>query len=148
MKIRLTQTGFENYNGQMGVVFFEAGLSTNDVRPIDAIRMSAVMQCEWEDGRSANVAQSILDNANTSAPMFSVVPGADNDAEAAAAAELAEVVASIEDPDMPKTAMWTKEQLGAIADRDGIAGLRDIATPLGIKGNSIKEMIAAILAKG
>lgn len=41
--------------------------------------------------------------------------------------------------------LYSREQLGQIADESGIKGLRTIATPLGIKGNSIAELIEEIL---
>ena len=40
---------------------------------------------------------------------------------------------------------YTEEQLAAIADKQGIAGLREIAEPLGVKGNSIAGLISSIL---
>lgn len=138
MKLRLTQKGFEHYNGQMGVIWFVDGLSTADVTNNDARRMSASMLCEWEDGTSANVAQALLDNAETKAPMFKV--GAEqHDADAANKAEVAQLGS-----DKPKTSKWAREELEKIADEKGIKGLRAIADPLGIKGASIRELIAEL----
>lgn len=149
MKIRLIQPGFERYNGQMGVHFFEEGLSVADVRDQDAVRMSAVMLCEWEDGSSANVAQSILDNANTAAPVYSTKgDGSDHDAAADRVAQRAAVVESAVSADKPRTSTFSAEQLEAIADKSGIKGLREIADPLGLKGTSIKELIDSILKRG
>lgn len=133
MKLRLMQKGFETYNGQMGVIFFENGLSTADVKVIDAVRMAAVMLCEWEDGSSPSVAQSILDNANTPAPM----PRQEQPEPTPAPAPDAQPVGV--------TVSYTEDQLAAIADKEGIKGLRVIAEPLGIKSNSISELIVAIL---
>ncbi|PLC44558.1 hypothetical protein C0Q88_07715 [Ralstonia pickettii] len=141
MKVRLTQPGFETYTGQMGVIFFQDGLSTEDVLPIDAIRLCAVFGAEWEDGTPANIAQRLLDEADTPAQD---VNGA---AEAAAAQPATEAPAgeplatSTEQP--AKT--YTEEELAAIADKDGIAGLRAISDGLGVKGNSIRGLIDAIL---
>lgn len=42
--------------------------------------------------------------------------------------------------------LHTAESLGAVADADGIQGLRDIAEPLNVKGNSIAKLIEGILA--
>lgn len=136
MKIRLTQPGFESYNGQMGVTFFENGLSVSDVLTRDALRMSAVMLCEWEDGTPASVAQSILDNANTPAPIF--VAGANGQHDIASAPVK---VSKTE----PPASRYSREYLGAIADKDGIRGLREIGDPLNIKSNSIKDLIDAIM---
>lgn len=133
MKLRITQQGFERYTGQMGVINFEDGLSTNDVRLVDAIRMSAVMICEWEDGTSPSIAQSILDNANTAAPMFEKV-------EVATKADVTEVAtAAVSKP------KFTTEELEAIADKSGIGGLRELAEKYDIKSNSIRGLIDALM---
>lgn len=130
MKLRLTQPGFETYTAQMGVTFFENGLSTTDVSVMDATRMAAVMGCEWEDGTPANVGQIYLDNMHTEAPVFAA-PGAPDKL----------VVADVS----VVSVGYSEADLAAIADAKGIAGLRDIADTLGIKGNSIGGLIAAIL---
>lgn len=148
MKLRLTQPGFENYSGQMGVLNFVEGLSTTGVRAIDAVRMAAVMNCEWEDGSSPNVAQSLLDNANTPAPMFVSGEAGQHDLESQTAADLDAEEKRVAGGDIPKTSdAWTEERLAIVADKDGIKGLREIADPLGIKGNSIRDLIVAIVKK-
>lgn len=144
MKLRLTQPGFATYTGQMGVIFFEDGLSTNDVLVQDAVRMAAVMICEWEDGTSPSVAQSILDNADTPAPTF--VSGDDGQHELTAEQLAASGESQTQEP-VPAGG-YTAEQLAAVADKEGINGLRKIAEPLGIKSNSIVSMIDQILKAG
>ena len=138
MKLRLTQPGFQNYNGQMGVVFYEAGLSKGDVSVMDAVRISASMLCEWEDGSKPSVTQSLLDNAKTPAPIFKSGADGQHDLKAQPAKE------PKPETDISKSG-YTVEQLSAVADAEGIKGLRKIAEPLGIKGNSIAEMITAIV---
>lgn len=128
MKLRLTQPGFETYTAQMGVIFFENGLSTTDVLPMDAVRMSAVMGCEWEDGTPSNVSQIYLDNMKTPAPMTEV-----RDEVAAPSCSIAASVT------------YSEFELAAIADKSGVAGLRAIADTLGVKGNSIRGLIDGIL---
>lgn len=157
MKIKLTQPGFETYSGQMGVLFFENGLTTADVKSNDAWRLAAQFLCEWEDGSSVSVAQSILDHANTStndllpeltadqalaqeAQAFSQVYGDSNPTLVIADTAVA--------PDaFVEGKIYTEEELGAVADENGIAGMRAIADTMGIKGNSIAGLIADILAK-
>lgn len=136
MKVRLTQPGFETYTGQMGVIFFEGGLSQGDVLPIDAIRLAAVFNAEWEDGTPANVAQRLIDEAHTPAPVAEPIPA--EDPVVPQGEPLATSVV-----EAPKT--YTEEELGAIADKEGIAGLRVIADSLGLKGNSIRGLIDAIM---
>lgn len=149
MRLKLTQQGFETYSGQMGVITFTDGLSDNHVRPQDAIRMAATMLCEWEDGTPANVAQSILDNAHTAATI-----NVENELTAdQAIADQQREANGAGKSDLPMTAApslggitYTQEELEAVADKDGIKGLRAIASPLGVKGNSINELIRGIVA--
>lgn len=131
MKLKLTAAGFETYTGQMGVVWFEDGLSTDDVLPVDAVRIAGVMGAEWEDGTSANVSQIYLDNMNTPA----VQGMADKQSEPT----------SVKKENLVSTVQYTEDELAAIADKNGIVGLRAIAEPMGIKGQSIKSLIEGIL---
>ncbi|MFW6855381.1 hypothetical protein ACODYM_29240 [Burkholderia gladioli] len=135
MKLRLTQPGWERYTGQMGVIQFVDGLSDNDVLPIDAVRMGAVMGCEWEDGKTSNVAQRLLDESGTPAPDLELQ-------------RQVEIERAIELTPPPVERKYSPEELAAIADEKGITGLRDIAAPLGIKGNSISGLIEAIMKAG
>lgn len=141
MKLRITQPGFEGYTAQLGVHNFVDGLSTTDVRVMDAVRMSAVMRCEWEDGSSPSVTQSLLDNAHTPAKTL-----IEQKAEDQANADKAPPAAA--GPTQPEAPKHTRESLAAIADKDGIKGLRAIGDELGIKGNSIKDLMEAILKSG
>ena len=144
MKLRLKQHGFETYTGQMGVIFFENGVSTTDVDPRDSVRMSAVMQCEWENGDASNVAQWLLDNAETAAPILESHTGTESINPAPTDELPTDEQPAAEQP--VSAPVYTEEQLAAIADEKGIAGLREIAEPMGIKNNSIRGLIADILA--
>jgi hypothetical protein len=151
-KLRLTQPSFEAYSGQMGLLDFVDGLSTTDVDSKKAIRMAAVMLCEWEDGGNPGVTQSLLDNTNTSAPVFNgKQDGSDHDVAAkrviAEPADSSLQIASEVKP-VATGERLTREQIEDLADKGGIKSLREIADPKGIKGNSIKELIEAILKAG
>lgn len=139
MKLRLTQAGFENYTGQMGVVWFENGLSTTDVKSIDGIRISAAIGAEWEDGSAANVGDMYLNNMD--------VPAHVGMAERPVEEQAAEPVSSVQASGVPGGAAYTEEDLAKIADEKGINGLRTIGDPLGAKGTSIVGLIAEILKK-
>lgn len=134
MKLRLTQAGFEKYTGQMGVVMFKDGLSEGDVLPIDAIRISAAIGADWEDGSPANVGDMYLNNMDS--PAFVGRPEVEQAAE-----EKSEPVQA----PAPSGTTYTKDDLAKIADAEGIAGLRAIADPAGVKGTSIVGLIEAIL---
>ncbi len=140
MKLRLTAPGWTGYTGQMGVINFVDGMSVGDVLPVDAVRVAGVIGAEWEDGRPANVSQVYLDNMHTQAPT-------QEEQRLADAPDAPKTV----DPDLAKDraealgVTYTEEELAAVADKSGIAGLREIAEPLGIKANSISKLIELIL---
>lgn len=138
MRLKLLQAGFENYTGQMGVTFFQNGLSVNEVSEQDARRMAAVLQCETVDGESMNVAQKLLDSMNTEAVVKNVDYAADEPKAEVKPEEPVEPVSA-------KAAKHTAESLAAIADEKGIAGIREIAEQFSLKGNSIAGLIDAIL---
>ncbi len=136
MKLRIIQQGFENYTGQIGVTFFEDGLSTDHVSVMDATRMGAVMGFEWENGNTTNVAQILLDKANEGAPNV--------DIPVTLPSSKAEEITT----PVPQNDLYTEADLAAIADAKGIAGLRAIADPIGVKGSSIRGIMDAILQAG
>jgi hypothetical protein len=136
MKLRLTALHYEKYTGQMGITDFVDGLSTADVLPNVGARMAAVMNCEWEDGTAANVGQVYMDNLHMQAPVES-----EQKAKAQEEEEVAKAYAT-------KLPTYTEEQLGTIADEEGIAGLRTIAEPFGLKSNSIGGLIELIVKAG
>lgn len=151
MKIRLVQPGFESFTGSMGALAFESGLSTTDVQERDFLRLSSVMKCEREDGSSASPADALLAIANVGAPTPEAAREAELESNAAALAAFTQPEADKPQtaaPTMPAAAIYTEEQLGALADKEGIKGLRKIAEPLGIKGNSIKDLITGIIEAG
>lgn len=144
MKLRLTQPGYETFTAQMGVIYFDNGISTTDVKPQDAVRIAAQFLCEWEDGTTASVAQSILDHAH--ATTFTI-PAAQNADQALAKEAAAAGVLTAQNTERGTEKSYNADDLALIADEQGIKGLRIIAEPLGIKGNSIAELVKSILEK-
>ena len=148
MKLRLTQAGFETYTGQMGVVMFKDGLSEGDVLPIDAIRISAAIGATWEDGSAANVGEMYLNNMHAPAhvggfdinEMSMPVEGAE---QKSVTKEKDDEGKTDETP--AQASNHTREELEAIADEKGIAGLREVAEPLKVKGTSIVALMDAII---
>lgn len=144
-RIRLTQEGYEHYTGQMGITFFEDGLSTEVVHFKDAHRMAAVLKCEFEDGSSCNAAQRLLDTAHQEAVVGRVTEDEVSVNPVVTGSVEAPVVIKLEQEQKPRdeafTHSYTRADLEEIADQKGIAGLREIATPLGLKSNSITGLI-------
>lgn len=150
MKIRLTQPGWENYTGQMGIVLFENGVSVEDVPRVQAMRISASMFCESEDGESLSITQDIITANHNEAPVMPDNLGVDTSVEpevpAPAENPVVPPVSETEQVDGPK--VYTVAALEAIADEHGIAGLRVIADPLGIKSRSVQGLLDELIAAG
>ena len=130
MKLKLTAVGYEEFSGLFGMVEFTNGLSNEDVNPQIAKRVACIISVEWEDGTKVGVADALIANQNMPAPN-----------------ETATVIPPEPEKVEITTVAWTEEELGAVADEKGIAGLREIAEPHGIKGNSIASLIKGIVEK-
>lgn len=157
MKVRLTQPGWENYTGQLGIVNFVDGLSTEDVPRFNALRISATLLCEGEDGSALSLTQEIIDKADDEAPIMEEHLGTDEpetpveeestpepEAEPGPVSEPAVEAA----PEVGDHRIWTQAELEAIADEQGIKGVRQIADSLDIRSNSIAGLINEMIAKG
>jgi hypothetical protein len=153
MKVRITQPGFENYTGQIGVVHFVDGMSIEDVPRIHALRLSAVMNCEGEDGSSLSLVQEAMDKYNDPAPevaeLFDTEGGNQEQRHESAIVSAPAVQDHEQGSQAPaKSVVYTRAQLEAIADEKGIKGLRAITDELDIKGNSIAGIITQMVYAG
>lgn len=129
MRIKLIETGYHKFTGPMGQVNFENGISEEITRR-EADALGASMRIEVLDDETyiGNVYERAQE---VSAPVQTPV---------VAEPEPETVVEST-------APAYTEDQLAAIADKEGIAGLRVIADPLGVKGVSIRALIDGILKK-
>lgn len=125
MKIKITQPGWAGYTGLLGMVEFIDGVSADEVSRADAAQIGGIVSVEdVESGRNPSASQLIVDSRQAEAPV-----------EAVAAAPAEPVSAPAH----------SKASLEAVADQHGIKGIRELADPLGLKGNSIAELIEKIL---
>lgn len=150
MKLRITQKGFENYSGQMGMILFKDGVSVYDVKERDALRLSALFGCVWDNGEYVKVTKvEVEPSAPVGRSTFLAqtdgkkerVGGDDSDS----AIYYADNGFSDADAPVQVTKRYTLAELEKVADEKGIAGLREIAGPLGIRGTSINKLIDQIL---
>ena len=146
MKLKITQKGFENYTGQMGMVLFKDGLSVNDVPERVALRLAALFLCEWESNEPITIT---CNAAEMRAPIGRQTFLAKTDGKPEKVAGNDGRTIYIE-PDLANapikiTKRYTLAELEAIADKDGIKGLRDVGSPLGVRGTSINGLIEEIL---
>lgn len=126
VQIRLVRR--PNFTGKFGIYDFKDGVSEPMVRR-EAERLAAITGVEfvgtlnmWERKAEARGIQPVQPVAPTAAPP---------------------VVAAV----VPETGTpsYTRNELEQVADKSGIAGLREIAGPLGVSAVSIVAMINAIL---
>lgn len=131
-RLRIVEKGWKNFTGPLGGVMFKESISVEPVDPVAAARLGSVVRIERIDTN---------DQAGYGAEMQRIV-----DVKAEVVEELPRGVESV--VVMPKkqtTPEYTREDLEKIADEKGIAGLRVIADPLGIRGRGISELISEIL---
>jgi hypothetical protein len=167
VKVRIVSPGWENFTGQMGFgAPFENGVSTIDLTPRVINRLGASLQIVDADtgvqvGPSANAVFIHSQEAPVTAPLAEkvdvdkaeadererLIKEADErkaaEAEALAAAK---AKAEAEAAENAKSVIYTRQELEAIGANDGIDGLRQIASPLGVKGRAIAELVTEILA--
>lgn len=150
MKLRITQKGFENYSGQMGMVLFRDGLSVYDVPNRQALALSSIFGCRWEDGTTVQIEKVLVEPRAPVGRSTHLAPtdGTPEEVRGDDSGRTKYVQETIADSDVPvkATRLYTRFELEAIADKSGIAGLRKVAGPLGIRGTSINGLIEEILS--
>lgn len=133
------------FSGYLGLTKFKDSLSVNDVSQKEAIKLSAILECTWEDGSKIS---KIIDNSKLRAiPKRDTV---DVKAEEKPKPKVKPVKkeekkpVEEEKPAIEITERYTREDLEAIADKDGIQGLRAIGDKIGAKATSIRKLIDEI----
>lgn len=133
-RLRITEPGWDSYTGPLGGVMFTNGLSDDLVDATTARRLGSIIRIDMVDsGVQAGAASDLQRHAEVKAPVLPESPTYD----------ATQAQAATKEPAKPK---YTREQLEEVADKNGIAGLREIAEPMGIKGRGIAELISEILA--
>lgn len=126
MKIKITQAGWAGYTGHLGHVEFVDGISVDDVGRGDAAFLAGIVSIEdAETGKNPSDTQRMIEENSNRASVEQPVA--------------VQVVTPV------PAAAHTKESLEAVADASGIKGVREIGDAVGVKGNSIAELIEKIL---
>jgi len=132
VRIRLTNPTLAALTGQFGGYDFESGVSGPMLRR-EAERLSVITNVEFLDAenmwerKQRERGQMSADKVTSS---IQIEPAPELDA------------ALSESHSAP---LYTREQLEAIADKDGINGLRKIGDTVGVRGTSIRVLIESIL---
>lgn len=140
MKIRLIESGYESLTGMFGEIEFDNGVSVHDVSPVQARFLSSIVRIESIEGQDVGENARFQSSYNLEAPVFRLPTLSELEADGQPA-EVGQAKAVAQQ----RSDVFTKEQLEAIADKTGIAGLREIAAPLNVKGTSIDKLIEGIL---
>lgn len=155
-KIKITQDGWQGYTGILGTLEFVNGVSTTVPSRVQAAQFGVVMKFAEVDDEGKELGQmsanvELVRTKNVAAEVLvpmkraSEMPKPEPKPEAAKAPEVtAPNPMPFEAPADPAK-VYTADELAAIADKDGIKGLRKIGTPLGAKNTSISALIEEIL---
>lgn len=143
MKLKIVEPGWEGFNGTLGVVQFADGVSVGDVSRVEVNIISGnIRVVDFEDDSSVGALELDADVQNK--PCFSQNLQTLEEILAGAPAPVAAApVAVVEKTEK----QYTQAELEKIADKSGIAGLREIGDEFGVKGTSISGLIEAILGK-
>lgn len=153
--LKITQRGMEGYTGFIGEVEFKDGVSTEPVSRSEARRIAGAMSVvEAKSGKNPSASQEMVDTRNHSLAQMEAAKRANvaSDAEDVADESETEVVESEtevveEEPAAELDYSWTREDLEEIADKKGIAGLREFAQPYGVNGRSIIDIVEGLTRK-
>lgn len=165
MKVRITSQGWENFTGTFGFqATFTNGLSDNDLDARQIARIgSSVHIVDAETGLQIGPAQVALlmqgkplpvaplaktldvvkvDEARERAALIEAESKRKAEEKVALAEAKAKAEAGREDDEI---IIYTRAELEAVGGNNGIQGLREIATPLNVKGRGVQELINEIL---
>ncbi|TDW20410.1 hypothetical protein EV128_12540 [Rhizobium azibense] len=147
--LKIVSTGWQGYNGQLNIITFKDGVSTEPVPPRIADRIAAsvrVVQCD-ADGNEGDAPVNVgvqhrLISETASRAAIAGTLATQTEAEKSMEAKLdaARVLTA------PVETLFTRADLEKIVDEKGIKGLRDIGDKWLVKGRSIPEIIEKILA--
>lgn len=144
MLIKIKTPGWEHYTGELGMAHFENGVSVEAISTREAYSLGSYLEVveideNGKEGNPVSHAFDIVRQTTITAPVLAPRRRlSEIQAEQAAKEGEAAPAAGPE--------VWTQEALEKIAEEQGIAGIRTIADPLGVKGTAIKTLIAEILA--
>lgn len=135
--IRILQSGFTSFSGQMGDVEFENGVSKENVAKSEARRLASFMRVEEVDtGRNPSHTQDLVESKAKPA------------SEAPKSKPLEQPVAEPKPKivEVEKVFDYSIKDLETIADEKGIEGLREFASSYDVRGGSIKQIIDSLMA--
>lgn len=144
MKFRIDEKGWKGFSGNMGTALFVDGIA-EIASNYEALRIGSLVRLVEidDDGNELRIASPTQEMVETRGLSAEVVAYHKHGVEPEEGDK--EAVVEDETP-VVEVVRYTEDQLSALADKGGIAALREIAGPLGVKGTSIAGLIDEILA--
>ena len=143
MKIKFVAPDLAAFTGMYGSIEFKDGLSVTDVTEQEVRLYGAITAIEVV-GEGFTPDKTYDEVKNVGAVVVNLPTLAEIRKRAAAVATALMAPAAGQEVSAPAT-VYTKEQLEAIADKQGIAGLRAIGEQMGVRATSISKLIREIL---
>lgn len=147
--LKIISKGWQGYNGQLNIIAFKNGVSTEPVPPRIADRIAgsiSVVACdadgnEIEGDARVGIQHRLVTESAARAPLLTDLPR-QNDSEKTLERKLDAAKAL----KAPLEHLFTRQELEEIADEKGIKGLRQIGDAWVVKARSIPDLIEQILA--
>lgn len=144
-RLKLSGSQWAGYTGTIGTVDFKDGISVYPVPRNIADRLSAAIRMvEVDDDDNevgpAGIASRLIRDAAMRAP---ITPTLARQTESERKTE--DLRETLKAQRSPAETFYTLDELQAIADKDGIKGLRKVAEPWGVKGKAIPAIIKMIM---
>lgn len=144
IKVFIKQPGYEAFNGKLQAYEFVNGVSVEELPIRRALKIGATMFAVDENGVQISPTTYRREGAgSTPAPMLNSGGAPEPQASTSEPQKESEPAQS-SPPTVPERA-YAREELEALADKNGIHGLREIAEPLNVKGRAVQELIERIL---
>lgn len=159
-KIKLTSQGFQNVTGLIGSIEFEDGVSVENISLREAERLGALTSVvDADTGEELNVGKGVetrlrandrktRPSDTTSAPSTKDEESdadTDKDAQSDAGESTDVETDASNESEVEEPEVYTEAQLGDIADKEGMAGLRKVAEKFDVTDKSVRGLIVKIL---
>jgi len=135
-RLRIEQAGWAGYTGHFGTVLFQDGVSVDAVTWQEQQRLGGLIMV-------VSAEENEIDHQV--GPSAELVRGRDLVHSEAMVAGTDTAVTTPDGSTKLSGELLSREELEDIADRKGIAGLRDVAKAWNVKGRSVSELIGDIV---
>ena len=136
--VTLKDPGFKNLTGMFGRHLFENGRSIESLSDQDAALFGAIAAVTTDDGHNPSITQKAIDTRSDEAPIVDPAPAIVRD-------ETESKDAQKQSDEATAVPAITREQLEQIADKQGLAGVREIGVEYKVADKSIPGLINKIM---